>query len=490
MNYTKPIMIIDDDVNLLKVYKKIFELNHFSVLAFSDSVEALRAIRKDAAAVVISDIIMPRLDGMQLLREVKREKPAVEVIMLTAEGSVSGAVDAVHQGAFTYMVKPVCIDDLLFNVKRAYDIYTIKAENSHVKEPPDESGMGEPLVGASVKIEAIRTQVKIVAPMDSTVLVTGESGTGKEILANMIHYSSQRANQPFVRVNCAALSENLLESELFGHEKGAFTGADRTRKGRFELANKGTLLLDEIGELPMGTQAKLLRVLQEKEFERVGGSDTIKTDFRLIAATNRDLRKEIDARRFREDLFYRINVVPIHIPALRERKDDVRLLADYFIAKICAEVKKPRVRLSEEALHKLRSYDWPGNVRELRNVIERVVVLTNRDVIDADMLALETVGAQTLISAAVEQSAGNVAPGGGQASAYAARSRGAGPSLLGEESLEGADLATARREFEKQYILRALDRNEWNVTKTAMELNLARKNLYKKIKEYGIDLKW
>ncbi|WP_130862297.1 sigma-54-dependent transcriptional regulator [Bacilliculturomica massiliensis] len=472
MNNTNPILIIDDDVNLLKVYKKIFEVNHFNVLAYSDSMEALQAIRRSTVAVVISDIIMPRMDGMQLLREIKNEKPAIEVIMLTAEGSVSGAVDAVHQGAFTYMVKPVNIDELLFNVRRAYDIFAIREENSLLREHISELSEREPLIGNNIKMEDIRNQVRIVAPLDSTVLITGESGTGKEILANMIHYQSRRAPQPFVRVNCAALSENLLESELFGHEKGAFTGADRTRKGRFEMANRGTLLLDEIGELPPGTQAKLLRVLQEKEFERVGGSSTIKTDFRLIAATNRDLRREIENRRFREDLFYRINVVPIHIPPLRERKDDIRLLAEYFIMRICSDVKKPRIRLSERALEKLCRYDWPGNVRELRNIIERIVVLTDRDVIEEDMILLETTGSHSMINAVMDPA--SAWPGFKEA----------------VRGMEGADLATARREFEKQYILRALDHNEWNVTRTALELNLARKNLYKKIKDYGIDLKW
>lgn len=473
MKYTTPILIIDDDENLLKVYKKIFELNHFTVFAFSDSLEALSAVNKNMPAVVITDIIMPKMDGMKLLREIKRDKPFTEVIMLTAEGSVSGAVEAVHQGAFTYMVKPVGIDELLFNVKRAYDIYAIKEENCLLREHISQMSEGEPLIGADAKMEAVCRQAKTVAALDSTVLITGESGTGKEILANMIHYSSDRRNQPFVRVNCAALSQNLLESELFGHEKGAFTGADKTRKGRFEMANKGTLLLDEIGELPMGIQAKLLRVLQEKEFERVGGSATIKTDFRLIAATNRDLRTEIKENRFREDLFYRINVVPIHIPPLKDRKEDIRLLAGYFIMKICRDIKKPGVGISEGALQKLMRYSWPGNVRELRNIIERAVVLTDDSVILEDMISLEIPGSFTAMQAAWDVGAGAVAG-----------------ETEGRMAAEGGDLATARREFERRYILRALDHNEWNVTKTAMELKLARKNLYKKIKEYGIDLKW
>lgn len=457
MNCNTQILLIDDDTGLLKVYEKIFTLKKFNVIAESDSLKALEIIKKQQIAVVISDIIMPKMDGMRLLKEIKDFSPATEVIMLTAEGSVSGAVEAVHMGAFTYMVKPADIEELLFNVKRAYEVYSIKEENSVLKQQISDITKEEPLIGISSSIEEIKQKVETIAPMESTVLIMGESGTGKEILANMIYSKSQRTDKPFIRVNCAALTENLLESELFGHEKGAFTGADRMHKGRFEMAQNGTILLDEIGELPLGTQAKLLRVLQEKEFERVGGSTTIKTNFRLIAATNKDLRKEVEKQRFREDLFYRINVLPLTIPPLRERKEDIPVLADYFLKQIAKEVKKPVLTFDNDAIQLLLDYNWPGNVRELKNVIERLVVLSSNGRIAFEDIPEEIRNKKKKID------------------------------FKQVEPVHTKTLLDAKKRFEKEYILKTLKQNEWNVTKTAMELDLARKNLYKKLHEYHID---
>lgn len=458
MNYSTQILLVDDDAALLKVYEKIFTLKKFNVIAVADSLKALEIIKKQQISVVISDIIMPKMDGMTLLKEIKEVSPETEVIMLTAEGSVSGAVKAVHMGAFTYMLKPADIEELLFNVKRAYEVYAIKEENFALKQHISDITKEEPFIGVSPSVKKIKEEVETIAPMDSTVLIMGESGTGKEILANMIYSKSQRANKPFIRVNCAALTESLLESELFGHEKGAFTGADRIRKGRFEMAQNGTILLDEIGELSLSTQAKLLRVLQEKEFERVGGSTTIKTDFRLIAATNKDLRKEIEKQRFREDLFYRINVLPLKLLPLRERKEDIPILSDYFLKQIGKEVKKPVLYFEQDALRLLLDYDWPGNVRELRNVIERLVVLSQKD-----HIVFEDVPEEIRVKKKEE-------------------------AQNNSKEMQAETLLDAKKQFEKEYILEVLKRNEWNITKSAAELHLARKNVYKKLHEYKIEL--
>lgn len=316
---------------------------------------------------------------------------------------------------------------------------------------------GSMLLGNTPQMKEIRRKIKVVAPVDSTVLITGESGTGKEIVANLIHLGSRRSQEPFVRVNCAALSESVLESELFGHEKGAFTGADRTRKGRFEAVGRGTLLLDEIGELPMNIQAKLLRVLQEKEFERVGSSETIQADFRLVVSTNRDLHREVEHGRFRSDLYYRINVLLIEMPPLRERRDDIPLLIDYYRRKFNEAMRQKSPRLVDDVLDMLFRYDWPGNVRELQNVMERLVVMTEgRVVLPRD------------IPAEIQKSVGRREPAGIRTN-------------RGSESL-----SAARKEFEKDYILKTLIDHDWNISQTACCLEIARKNLYQKMRDYEI----
>lgn len=455
MNPNEKILLVDDDLELLKVYKQIFAINGFNIITVSDPTEAFKIVNSQKVAVVITDIIMPKMGGMELLSRIKEASPSTEVIMLTAEGSVSGAVNAVRKGAFTYLVKPADIDDLILNVRKAVDIYAVREENTVLKQQVIEGYA--PLIGNNDMIEEIRNKVAMIAPTDIVVLLTGESGTGKEILANLIHNSSSRKEKPFIKVNCAALTENLLESELFGHEKGAFTGAEKTYRGRFEMANRGTLLLDEIGELPLNTQGKLLRVIQEKEFERVGSSSTIKTDFRLITSTNRNLSAEVEKGHFRRDLFYRINVFPIHVPPLRMRKDDIPVLMEYFTEKFCLDMKRPRLSIPPRIADIFVHYDWPGNVRELQNVIERLVVLSQNNCIRIEDIPEEI-------------------------KAGTAKSTEKGKICASEGSL-----LNARHEFEKECILKALVNNEWNITRTAKELKLARKNLYKKMKEYGIE---
>lgn len=453
MMYSEKILLVDDDKELLKVFAEILEYKGFNITAVSDSRKALEIVNSEKVAVVISDIIMPKIGGMELLTRIKETSPSTEVIMLTAEGSVSGAVEAVRRGAFTYMVKPADIEDLILNVRRAHDIYGVKEENSTLKQQMEDGS--PPFIGSNSTIDKIRGKIETVAATDIIIMLTGESGTGKEILANAIHYKSNRKDKPFIRVNCAALTESILESELFGHERGAFTGAEKIHKGRFEMANHGTLLLDEIGELSINTQGKLLRVLQEKEFERVGGSATIKTDFRLITSTNKNLREEVEKGKFRQDLYYRINVYPIHLPALRQRRDDIPVLAAFFLKQCADEMKKQVPLLPEEALEILINYDWPGNVRELKNIIERLVVMSVNSEINISDIPEEV--------------------------KYKAKAE-AAPCINDRRSL-----SDARHQFEREYIIGILNRNEWNITKTADELKLARKNLYKKMKDYGID---
>ena len=456
MEYTEKILLVDDDTEILKIYKQIFELNGFQILTVTNAEEALKVVDSYKVAVVITDIIMPGISGMQLLSKIKERSPSVEVIMLTGEGSVSGAVEAVRKGAYNYLVKPADIEELLLNVRKAYEIYAVREENAVLKQQMLEGYA--PLLGRNEKIEEIRNKIKTVAPTDIIVLLSGESGTGKEILANLIHCESSRADKAFVKVNCAALTESLLESELFGHEKGAFTGAEKMYRGRFEMANHGTLLLDEIGELSQNTQGKLLRVLQEKEFERVGSSATIKTDFRLITSTNKNLTEAVEKGTFRQDLFYRINVFPIHVPPLRERKDDIPMLVEYFAEKAAGDMKKPRPPISSQLLEMFSRYDWPGNVRELKNIVERLIAMSQNGTLRPEDIPEE------VRSAAKETT----------------------PAAAGLPAAEGGSLTDSRQKFEKECIVKALEENRWNVSKTAETLKIARKNLYRKMKEYGI----
>ncbi len=448
-----PILLIDDDTELLEVYEKIFRLKGFQVLTCSSSLDTLKLIRDRTFSVVVSDIIMPKMNGMELLDAIKKIRPETEVIMLTAEGSISGAVEAVKKGAFSYLVKPADIDELLSNVRKAAELAGVRLENDILKSQLAGMPARKEFLGVSQAASELRKKAQIVGETDSAVLITGETGTGKEILANMIHRCSRRADKPFICVNCGALNENLIESELFGSEKGAYTGAERQRKGRFEAADGGTIFFDEIGELSLNMQVKLLRVLQEKSFERVGGSDSIRSDFRLITATNRDLKREVEENRFRADLFYRINIIPIEIPPLRERKEDIPVLCESFLDEYTREMNKSAAPLSPELLRLLQRYDWPGNVRELRNIVERLVVLSADGEIDEANLPEEI------------------------------------RELDQDEKQTGEQTAALRhmtRAFEKEYITRIMKKNNGNVAKSAEEMCIARKNLYKKLNDYDI----
>ena len=444
-----PIMMVDEDKELLEIYDKIFKLNGFDVISCENGEKALAALAKNQISVVISDIIMPKMSGIELLREIKKRNPQTEVIMLTAEGSISGAVEAVKEGAFSYLVKPAEVDDLISNIKKAAELSKVKVENEVLKGQIATLADGREFIGISQVAEELRQRAQIVGKTDSAVLITGETGTGKEVLANMIHRCSNRADKAFICVNCGALNENLIESELFGSEKGAYTGAGTQRKGRFEIANGGTIFFDEIGELSLNMQTRLLRVLQEKSFERVGGYETIKSDFRLITATNRNLKQEVADGRFRADLYYRINIIPIEIPPLRERPEDIPALCQNFLDSYSREMNKNVQTIDDETIKALQKYNWPGNVRELRNVVERMVVLSHDGIPDLDSLPEEI----------------RELPAGDKP----------------EEALR-----TQMKAFEKDYIVKIMNKHSGNVAKAAEEMQIARKNLYKKLNEYDI----
>jgi DNA-binding NtrC family response regulator len=459
------VLIADDEVNLRRVLGAILEREGYEVLSASDGEEALDLMPR-GVHTVITDLKMPRLDGMGLLRKVSTEWPDVPVIMITAHGSVDNAVEAVKLGAFDYIEKPFEREQIKLVVQKALATFELarKTAPSPAKVEP---GRGKyHLVGQSQAITQVYQIIDKVADTPSTVLITGESGTGKELIAKALHENSARREGPFIKINCAAIPKTLMESELFGYEKGAFTGAVGSKPGRFELADKGTLFLDEIGEVPVEMQVKLLRVLQESEFERVGGIKTIKVDVRLIAATNRDLQKEIAAANFREDLYYRLNVVPIHIPPLRERREDIAMLVDHFVKKFNDRLKKNIEGLDPEALDRLVGHNWPGNIRELENVLERTILFCEGPRIRASDLPADV----------------GVTPGSGP---IVVGVPGEERSIPTDGSLKDIVRAETER-VERELIVRALEETGGNVTQAARKLKISRKSLQNKMKEFGL----
>ncbi|MBI5599119.1 MAG: sigma-54-dependent Fis family transcriptional regulator [Deltaproteobacteria bacterium] len=396
MSAVKPrVLIVEDDYSVREVLKELLE-PEFSVLAVKDGEKAMEALGADTYALVITDLNLPGMSGMEVVRKLRQVCPETVSIILTGCATVESAVEAMKEGAFDYLTKPFILDDLLLKVRKALEIYNLKAENSSLREAVRERYSFESIIGKSAAMRQIYDTIEVVADSDSTILLLGETGTGKELIAKTIHYNSIRRQFPFIPVNCGAIPEDLLESELFGHEKGAFTGAVASRAGRFERAHRGTIFLDEIGDMPFHLQVKLLRVLPEREFERVGGTKTIRVYVRVVAATNHDLEEEVEKKAFRRDLFYRLNVIPMVIPPLRERKEDIPLLADHFLNVIAARKKKPDVQgISEEAMDMFINYPWPGNVRELENIIERIVILKRgAGPITPNDIPLKTVGAK------------------------------------------------------------------------------------------------
>jgi two-component system NtrC family response regulator len=377
------ILIVDDEKNYLTILSALLEDEGFEVLTAPGGSEALEIHKSSDLDLILTDMKMPKMDGIELLENIKENDPDLPVIMMTAHGTVDKAVEAMQKGAYTYVLKPFDNERLIIYVKKAASMYQVVKENRRLRDAVESQYRFGNIIGKSKKMRDVFDTIQKVAPSSATVLIEGESGTGKELVARSIHFNSPRREKPFVAVNCSALAENLLESELFGHEKGAFTGAVATKKGRFELADGGTLFLDEIGELSANLQVKLLRVLQEKVFERVGGVRTISVDIRILAATNKDLQQEMQDGRFREDLYYRLNVVHLVLPPLKARQEDIRLLVNHFIKKYASERRSaaPITGVDQEVDRLFYDYNWPGNIRELENVIERVMILCPGEII-------------------------------------------------------------------------------------------------------------
>jgi two-component system response regulator HydG len=382
------ILVVDDDVQTAKALRKNLQLEGYEADTAASPSDALALLATAPYPIVISDLRMAEMTGIELCDEIRRLHPNTDVIILTAYGTIQNAVEAVKRGATDYLLKPVDTGKLLAILRRSFEMQGLRDENRSLREQIQAERKATRLIGSSAPMIRVMEAIRIVAPTDATVLVRGESGTGKELVASAIHELSARARHPLVKVNCAAIPETLLEDELFGHERGAFTGAHIQRKGRFETAHRGTIFLDEIAEMSPALQAKLLRVLQEREFERVGGNETLSVDVRVIASTNRDLEEAVRDSDFRKDLYYRINVVPILLPPLRERRDDILILANYFLERFAAKNSKPFDGIAPAAQQKLLAYNWPGNVRELENAIERAVVMARGDTIEAHDVAL------------------------------------------------------------------------------------------------------
>ena len=383
------ILVVDDEKNYLLVMATLLEDEGFEAITASSGAEALKMIDATVPDLILTDMTMPKMDGIALLSHIKEGHAELPVIMMTAFGTVEKAVEAMKKGAFDYISKPFKNEELMLTIRKALDMNRLQRENRELTNALKERYSFGNIIGKSKPMLEIYRLIEKVSEARATVLVTGESGTGKELIAKAVHYNSPRSKGPFVAVNCSALAESLLESELFGHEKGAFTDAKSTKKGRFELSAGGTLFLDEIGEMPSNLQVKLLRVIQERKFERVGGTETIEVDVRIVAATNRDLKQEVSEGRFREDLYYRLNVVHLRVPPLRERPDDLPVLVDHFIRKFSQENNKPNLKITQTAMRRIYTYAWPGNVRELENALERAVILSSGDRIEPEDLPEE-----------------------------------------------------------------------------------------------------
>ena len=456
------ILVVDDEEIVIRSCLRVLEGNGYEIDVAHDGHEALRKVESNTYDVMILDIMMPNLGGMEVLRRVKETHPDIDVIMITGLSQIDTAVQAMKLGAFDYISKPFEPDELKLVVQRARERRQLLQENLNLKSAVSSKYRFDNIIGSSPPMQAVYRLVAQCAPTNSTVLLTGESGTGKELIARAIHYNSLRKDKPFVPVDCNSLSENLLESELFGHVKGAFTGAVTSKKGMFEVAGSGSLFLDEIGNFSLATQAKLLRVLQEREFRAVGDTRTQTANFRLITATNRDLNAMVVAGTFRDDLYYRINIFPIHVPALRDRRDDIPALAYHFLKTFSAELGKKVTDISEGAMSALANYSWPGNVRELENVIQRAAILTSDTVIRRAHLV-------------------NIVDPSRRPDDFAV-------PRTGDElkRLKKAAREKSVEEIEKQFVLEALKRNQWNVTKSAEDTGLQRPNFQALMKKYTI----
>jgi len=458
------ILIVDDEEAVRTSLRSILEDEGYELWEAASGAEALKIYGTDPPDLMILDIWMPEMDGLETLRRVKEFTPTAQVMMMSGHGSIETAVKAIKLGAYDYIEKPLSLENVTLRVKHALEQYRLEQENRTLRTKVQQKFE---LVGQSPAMQRLRQLIETAGPTNSRVLIGGENGTGKELVARAIHMHSPRADHPFVAVNCAAIPETLIESELFGHEKGSFTGATSMKRGQFEQADGGTLFLDEIGDMSLSTQAKVLRALQEQQFTRVGGTKLMKVDVRVLAASNKDVEREIKEGRFREDLYYRLNVVPIIVPTLRERREDIPALVRHFM-KIHADEQGLRVKdVSPEAMEVLQQYDWPGNIRELRNLTERLMIMVPGPVIEASQANMSLQGR-----------AGGSAP--------AANSQAASPPLFTQAF---DSLRDARNAFEKEYIARKLREHHWNISRTAEDLKIERSHLHRKIKFLDVEMR-
>jgi two-component system response regulator HydG len=447
------VLLVDDMPDVLEGLKLAFGRTDHTLLSAASGEQAIAILNSEPVDVVVTDLKMEPVDGMAVLRHARSLSPPPSVILLTAHGTIETAVDALREGAYHFLTKPVNVKELRAQVEKAAEHNGVLRENRELRAQLDRKFSVEGMVGDSPEMRAVFDQVRMIAPTRATVLIEGESGTGKEVLARAIHRMSPRANRPFVAVHCAALPETLLESELFGHERGAFTGAVARKPGRFEMADGGTILLDEVGEIPLSMQVKLLRVLEARELQRVGGTQTLKVDVRVIAATNRELSEEVAEGRFREDLYYRLNVVHVRLPALRTRRSDIAMLARHFLAEFARDHGRPAApELTREALDALQAYHWPGNIRELRNVMENTIVFLRGDKITPADLPASIKGGTPVATQGIT-----------------------------------FPLGLPLEEVETQYIKTTLKQVDGNRTKAAEVLGISRRTLQRRIKELGLE---
>jgi len=448
------VLIVDDDLDALEMMQDLFDSKGYKSMTAINGIDAITKIKSQEPDIILSDIRMPEMDGMELLKILTKDYPHIPVLMITAHGTIKTAVEAMKVGAKDYILKPLSLDEILAKVERITQLNSLIKENEYLLNKLQQTYDFTNMIGKTDKIQELFRLVKDVAATNTTILIGGESGVGKELIANAIHYNSSRVKRPFVKVNCGVLAESLLESELFGHVRGAFTGAIKDKIGRFEMANGGTLFLDEIGDISLNMQLKLLRVLQEGEFERVGGTETLKVDVRIIAATNKDLKKSIDDGTFRHDLYYRLNVIPITVPPLRERREDIKYLVNHFIDKFNRVYGKSVREIEPRAMELIESYAYPGNIRELENLIERIIVLDKNGKI--------------MVSDLPENIRG----------------------ISEERSMEEVNfdngLSNLVEDYERNLIVKALEKNKNNKFQTAKMLNMNRSTFMSKLKKYDI----
>ncbi len=447
----RPILIIDDEIGICESVKLILEYEGYEADFATSGKEGLEMLNEKEYSALLLDIQMPGMNGFEVLEKIKNKTPFISVIIISAHGSLENAIKATKLGAFDFIEKPIDREKLVISIRNAVEKSELLEENVEIKKTLLGDGK---ILGSSKAITDILQLIEKVAPLDTRVLITGENGTGKELVARAIHNRSSRKNKPFIEVNCAAIPNELIESELFGHEKGSFTGASQQRIGKFELAKKGTLFLDEIGDMSPQAQAKVLRAIEDGTIERVGGGKKIEVDVRIIAATNKNLKEEISKGNFREDLFHRLNVIPIFIPPLKERVEDIPILVEHFVKNITARYNKPPVKFTKKAIELLQSQKWSGNIRELRNIIERIIIIIDKQIVDKNdfnFLFPEVT------------------------------------STVDDLIIKSNSFQDFKEKTERAFILKQLNLNNWNISKTAEQLEIQRSHLYNKIKKYGIE---